>query len=181
LNAIRDGHVAEDRIAKALNLDIASIRRKRDLLVGIGHEAAEVLKNRSISPNVFAALKKMKPMRQLEVAELLVATNNLSVPYAKALLAATPAEMLVDPDKRKVIEGLTPEQIAKMEKEMDSLQRDLKLIEASYGNEVLNLVLARGYLAKLLGNARVVRYLAQNFADIFRELQAIIEATSLEG
>ena len=89
--------------------------------------------------------------------------------------------MLVDPDKRKVIEGLTPEQIAKMEKEMDSLQRDLKLIEASYGNEVLNLVLARGYLAKLLGNARVVRYLAQNFADIFRELQAIIEATSLEG
>ena len=179
LNAIRDGHVAEDRIAKALNLDIASIRRKRDLLVGIGHEAAEVLKNRNISPNVFAALKKMKPMRQLEVAELLVATNNLSVPYTKALLAATPTEMLVDPDKRKVIEGLTPEQIAKMEKEMDSLQRDLKLIEASHGNEVLNLVLARGYLAKLFGNARVVRYLAQNFGDIFRELQAIVEATSL--
>ena len=181
LNAIRDGHVAEDRIAKALNLDIASIRRKRDLLVGIGREAAEVLKNRNISPNVFAALKKMKPMRQLEVAELLVAANNLSVPYTKALLAATPAEMLVDPDKRKVIDGLTPEQIAKMEKEMDSLQRDLKLIEASHGNEVLNLVLARGYLAKLFGNARVVRYLAQNFGDIFRELQAIVEATSLEN
>ena len=89
--------------------------------------------------------------------------------------------MLVDPDKRKVIEGLTPEQIAKMEKEMDSLQRDMKLIEASHGNEVLNLVLARGYLAKLFGNARVVRYLAQNFGDIFRELQAIVEATSLEN
>ena len=68
-----------------------------------------------------------------------------------------------------------------MEKEMDSLQRDLKLIEASYGNEVLNLVLARVYLAKLLGNARVVRYLAHNFGDIFRELQAIVEATSLES
>jgi hypothetical protein len=46
---------------------------------------------------------------------------------------------------------------------------------------VLNLVLARGYLAKLFGNARVVRYLAQNFGDIFRELQAIVEATSLEN
>ena len=64
---------------------------------------------------------------------------------------------------------------------MDSLQRDLKLIEASHGNEVLNLVLARGYLARLFGNARVVRYLAQNFGDIFRELQAIVEATSLEN
>ena len=181
LNAVRDGHVAEDRIAKALNLDIASIRRKRDLLVGIGREAAEVLTNRSISPNVFAALKKMKPMRQLEVAELLVAANNFSVPYTKALLAATPREMLVDPDKGKIIEGLTPEQIVKMEKEIDSLQRDLKLIEASHGNEVLNLVLARGYLAKLFGNARVVRYLGQNYGNIFSELQAIVEATSLES
>jgi hypothetical protein len=123
----------------------------------------------------------MKPLRQLAVAELLVATNNFSVAYIKALLAATPAEMLVDPDKRKVIEGLTPEQIAKMEKEMDSLHRDLKLIEASHGNEVLNLVLARGYLAKLFGNARVVRYLAQNYDDILRELQSIVEATSLES
>ena len=64
---------------------------------------------------------------------------------------------------------------------MDSLHRDLKLIEASHGNEVLNLVLARGYLAKLFGNARVVRYLAQNYDDILRELQSIVEATSLES
>jgi ParB-like chromosome segregation protein Spo0J len=181
LNAIKNGNVKEERIAKPLNLDIAGIRRKRDLLVGIGAEAAEVLKNGSLSPNIFAALRKMKPMRQLEVAELLVAANNFSVPYTKALLAATRAEMLVEADKHKAIEGLTPEQIAKMEKEMDSLQRDLKLIEVSYGNEVLNLVLARGYLAKLFSNARVVRYLAQNYSDILRELQGIVEATSLES
>jgi ParB-like chromosome segregation protein Spo0J len=181
LNAITKGHISEERIARALNFDIASIRKKRDLLVGIGPEAAEVLKTRSISQRVFGFLRKMKPVRQLEVADLLVATNNFSVPYTKALLAATPAEMLVDPEKRKVIEGLTPEQIVRMEKEMDSLHRDLKLIEASHGNEVLNLVLARGYLAKLFGNPKVVRYLGQNYADILRELQAIVEATSLES
>jgi len=99
----------------------------------------------------------------------------------KALLASTPAEMLVDPDKHKVIEGLTPEQIAKMEKEMDALHRDLKLIEASHGNEALNLVLARGYLTKLFSNARVVRYLTQHYNDIFHELQVIVEVTSLES
>ena len=181
LTAIKNGNVSEGRIAKALNLDIASIRRKRDLLIGIAPEAAEVLKNRNVSPNIFAALRKMKPIRQLEAAELLVATNNFSVPYMKALLASTPAEMLVDPDKHKVIEGLTPEQIAKMEKEMDALHRDLKLIEASHGNEALNLVLARGYLTKLFSNARVVRYLTQHYGDIFHELQVIVEATSLES
>jgi hypothetical protein len=41
------------------------------------------------------------------------------------------------------------------------------MIEDSYGNRVLNLVLAWGYLAKLFGNARVVRYLGQNHSDSF--------------
>ena len=60
------------------------------------------------------------------------------------------------------------------------LQRELEMIEASHGNEVLNLVLARGYLGKLFGNARIVRYLGQHHCDIFRELQAILDVASLE-
>jgi hypothetical protein len=179
LKAIKGG-VSEERIAKALNVDVASIRQKRDLLDGICKEAAEILKNRLMSPKAFSFLKKMNPMRQIEVAELLVATNNCSVPYIKALLAATRPEMLVNGEKTKVVEGLTLEQVVKMEKEMETLQRDLKLVEESHSNEVFNLVLARGYLAKLFGNARVVRYLNQHHPDIFRELQAICETALLE-
>src|SRR5215469_10007666 len=54
-----------------------------------------------------------------------------------------------NPDKHKVVEGLTPEQLAKMEKEMEALQRDLKIVEDSHGNQVLNLALVRHYLSKL--------------------------------
>ena len=68
-----------------------------------------------------------------------------------------------------------------MEKEMEVLQRDLGLIEESHGNQVLNLVLARGYLAKLLGNARVARHLGQHHEDILRELQSVSESSSLEN
>ncbi len=35
--------------------------------------------------------------------------------------------------------------------------------------------------AKLLGNARVARYLGQHHADIFRELQSLSESPSLES
>lgn len=180
LKATKHG-VSEERIAKVLRVDVATIRQKRDLLNGICKEAVEILKNRHVSLGVFSLLRKLKPMRQIEVGELLVATGNFSVPYAKALLAATHPDMLVDPDKHKIVEGLTQEQVAKMEKEMEVLQRDLTLIEESHGNQVLNLVLARGYLAKLLGNARVARYLGQHHADIFRELQSISESSSLEN
>jgi hypothetical protein len=180
LKAIRSG-VSEERIAKVLNVDVASIRRKRDLLNGISKEAVEILKHRRITPGAFSYLRKLKPMRQIEVAELLIATGNFYKPYVKALVAATPPDMLVEPDKHKIVEGLTPEQVAKMEKEMEALQRDLKLVEESHGNQVLNLVLSRGYLGKLLDNARITRYLTQHHADIFRELQTISEGSSLEN
>jgi hypothetical protein len=180
LKATRSG-VSEERIAKVLRVDVASIRQKRDLLNGICKEAAEILKTKHVSLGVFAVLKKMKPMRQIEVADLLVTTGNFSVPYAKALLAATQREMLLEPDKHKDVKGLTPEQIAKMEKEMDFLQRELTLIEESHGHQVLNLVLARGYISKLFENNRVTRYLSQHHTDICRELQAITESESLEG
>jgi len=180
LKAIRSG-VSEDRIAKVLRVDIASIRQKRDLLNGICKEASEILKNRHVALGVFGVLRKMKPLRQIEVAELLVTTGNFSVPYSKALFAATPPEMLVEPDKQKTVKGLTPEQIAKMEKEMETLQRDLKLVEENHGNQVLNLVLARGYVSKLFANTRVTKYLAQHHPKIFQELQAITQSDSLEN
>jgi len=180
LKAIKNG-VAEERIAKTLNVDVRSIAERRDLLNGICPEAADLLKNSRVAPQVFPVLRKMKSMRQIEVAELMTAAASYSVPYAKALLAATPSAMLVDPDKHKVSEGLSPEQISKMENEMTALQRDVKLIEYTHGNAVLNLVLARGYLSKLFENSKVSKYLAQNHGEILQELKNIAEGASLNG
>lgn len=180
LKATRNG-VSEERIAKVLKVDIAKIRQKRDLLNGICKEAVEILKTKHVSLGAFSFLRKMKPMRQIEVAEILTAADNYSVPYVKALFAGSQPDMLIDPDKHKTVQGLTPEQVSKMEKEMEVLQRDLKVVEESHGNQVLNLVLARGYVLKLFKNIRVARYLGQHHADIFRELQTISEATLPEN
>ena len=100
--------------------------------------------------------------------------------YAKALLAATKQEDLAKPDQPKKIAGLTPEQMARMEREMSSLHQDFKQIENSYGDDILHLVIASGYLAKLVGNKEVERYLDRHHAEILTELRAIIAATSLD-
>ena len=110
----------------------------------------------------------------------MVAAGNYSIPYAKALFTATPSDMLIDPEKHKMVRGLSREQITKMEKEMEGLQQDLKVVEESHGNQVLNLVLARSYLARLFANNRVARYLDQHHSDIFHELKSMSEGTSLE-
>jgi len=180
LRAIENG-VSEERIAQTLNVDVHKIREKRGLLDGICSEAVELLKDKKITPGGLRVLKKVKPMRQIELAELMIATNNYTVPYAKALLAATPQDQLNEQEKRKKVQGLSQEEMARMEKEMEGLEREFKIVEESYGPNVLNLVVARRYLTKLIDNAGVVRYLSQNHPEMLMEFQKIVEAMSLES
>jgi ParB-like chromosome segregation protein Spo0J len=56
MEAIRQG-VSEERIAKALSLDIAAIRRKRDLLDGICPEAVQLLKDKRASTGAFREMR----------------------------------------------------------------------------------------------------------------------------
>ena len=148
LRALERG-VSEDRLARALALNIESIRRKRDLLEGICPEVVEILKDQHFAIDVMRHLRKMKSARQIECAELMASVNNYSVNYAAALLAATPPEQLCDPDRPKKARGLRAEQMARMEQEMSLVQSRFKAIEQSYGTDVLNMVLARGYCKPL--------------------------------
>jgi hypothetical protein len=45
----------------------------------------------------------------------------------------------------------------------------------------MELTLARGYVRKLLDNARVVKFLAQRKPDLLGSLQQVVEAASLEA
>jgi hypothetical protein len=173
LNAVRKG-VSEERLARALNVNITSIRTKRNLLVGICPEVADMLRDRHIPINVFHQLRYLKPIRQIEAAQAMIAMNKFSIPYAKSLVASTPAHLLVErkPSKRR---GLTADQIEVMQRESENLDREFKSVEQSYGEDQLDLVVAIGYVGKLLGNARVVRYLAQQHTPILSEFQKCIE------
>ena len=48
--------------------------------------------------------------------------------------------------------------------------------ERSYGENMLNLTLAKGYVRKLLDNARVVRFLNGNYGDILAEFERLAAA-----
>ena len=113
LRAIKKG-VSEERIAKALNVNISNIKEKRDLLRGISPEAVKLLKDRRICPRAINEIRKMKPLRQIEVAELMIAANNFTVPYAKALLAATTENQLIMPKKTQKMAGLSSDDLARI-------------------------------------------------------------------
>lgn len=178
LKAIERG-VPEERIAKALDVDVERIRERRRLLDGIAPEVADLLKDRHCPMETFSILRKMKPLRQIEVAELMVAMNTFSSTYAKALLAATPQNQLVEGAKRSAAKTLSPQQRARMEAEMERLQREMKAVEASYGPDHLHLVIARGYLASLLRNPAVTRHLERHHPEILVEFRRIAKDAAI--
>jgi len=177
--AIQRG-VTPERLAKALSMDTRTITRKMVLLEGICPEAAELLKDRQFATDISRVLRKMKPTRQVECVELMVSANTITVAYAEAMLVATPAAMLVDGKKPAKLTGLSQEQMAKMEREMSNLQGQYKMVEQTYGQDVLNLVLAKGYLTKLLENKSVARYLRQRQPEVLAEFEAIVQTVSLD-
>jgi hypothetical protein len=178
VKAVRNG-VRPERIAMALRIPVKNVRASMKLLDGIHDEAADLLKEKSISPKAIRLLKQVSFVRQIEIAELMVDANNFASGYAEALVLGTPKNQLAHPDKPKIKEGLTAEEIGRMEQEMESLEREFKDIDESYGENMLNLTCARGYIKKLLDNAKIVRFLNANHPDIFFEFETIAAAEAL--
>lgn len=172
--------ISPERLAKALAVDVSLIRRKIRLLDGLCPEAIELLKDREFSPEISRVLRKMKPTRQIECVELMSSVNNITVPYVEALFVATPANLLVGEKKQTKLTGVTVEQMAIMEHEMGNLQTQYKLVEQTYGQDVLNLVIAKGYLAKLMENDTVRKFIDRYQPDIIPEFESIIATVSLD-
>ena len=172
--------VSPEKLAKALDVDISHINKKLNLLDGICPEAVELLRDQQFSPNLVAVLRKLKTTRQIECVELMISANNVTVSYAQALLAATPSNMLVGEIKTRKVTGVSSDQMAKMEWEMGNLQEQFKLAEQSYSQDVLNLVLSKGYLAKIMANEAVLRYLTKHHRDMLGEFERIVRMTNLD-
>jgi hypothetical protein len=180
VRAIERG-VSEERLAAALGIAVPSIQRRARLMDGIGDEASEMLKDTPCPLTVFDTLRKMSPLRQMEAAELMIGHNNFTRPFVTALLAATPESQMAK-SKRKsksTTSEVTREQVIRLERELASLQMQTKGFEETYGLENLHLTVAKAYLAKLLANVRVVRWLAQSKPEYLSEFQSIAELTSL--
>ena len=71
------------------------------------------------------------------------------------------------------------EKIVKLEKEMSQVQTKYKDAEANYGSDLLNLVVARGYLSKLISTPTVRDYLTQNHPDILDTFELVVNTVSM--
>jgi hypothetical protein len=85
----------------------------------------------------------------------------------------------VNADRKKVA-GLSTEQMEKMQREMEAVQGAFKDVEKTYGDTVLQLVVANGYIGTLIRNPEIERFLSENYPEILTQFKSIARATSLD-
>ena len=174
-----DRGLSEEAMAEALNVNIADIRRKRNLLTGICPNAVNILKDQMVSAGVFPILRQMKDTRQFEAAVLMNDANLYITSFARSLLIATPRDMLVNPDKSYKTKKYSPEQIANLEGERERVERQYQIISETYDADVFNLILAQSWIGNLMKNERIKKYLTHKHPDVFTQFQYIIGMKSL--
>lgn len=179
LKALNAG-VPEERIAKALNLAVHTVRNNRHLLQGICAETIELLRDKQVAQETLALLKKVKPLRQIEMAEIMVAAGTYSATYARALVMTSAKDQLVKLDSVKKIPGINPDDLARVEHEVQVQERGFRMLDETYNEHVMALTIARGYLRPILENGRLVRFLAQHFREFLTEFQRIVDSNTLD-
>ena len=178
VKAVNNG-VSPERLAVVLNMPLRVVQASMNLLKGIHPDAAELLKDKNICPKALRLFKSVNGNRQIEMAEMMVTMNNYVAGYAEAMVLGTPQHQLVNPDEPKKKAGVSPEDIARMENEMESLERDLKAVTDNYTENMFTLQTAQTYIKNLLKNAKVVRYLNANHAEIYSEFETIAAAETV--
>jgi hypothetical protein len=106
--------------------------------------------------------------------------RNYSVKFSLVMLHTTPAELLTEDAQARRQANSSSEARHRLRREMATVQSDAKRLEVAYGPSCLQLVVVKAYIRSLLGNAKIVGWLARNRGDYLRELQLISEIEVLD-
>ena len=63
---------------------------------------------------------------------------------------------------------------------MSQVQESYTQAEQNYGSDLLNLVVAKGYLTKLLANGAVKSYIGRHEPEILTHLELVVNTVSME-
>jgi RepB plasmid partitioning protein/ParB-like nuclease domain len=176
---VYESGVPVERLAAALGLSVSTIRDRFKLLDGICDEVVKLLSDKRVPRRVFSILRQMKTFRQIDVAHAMINLDNYSGKFVLAMLEMTSSDQLVEGSQKDPGKTGAVEAIQRLERELAVLQADTKVLEENYGPDSLKLVVIKSYVANLLNNVRVVRWLAQFKSEYLQQLQIISEIRNL--
>ena len=87
--------IPREKIAKILNINLSGIESKLNLLNDIAPEVAAKLADKHLAQDTFRILRKMKPIWQMEAADMMIAANKFTKSYAEIILISLDRKSVV--------------------------------------------------------------------------------------
>jgi len=174
-----DNGVSMEKIAAALGLDVRSLRQRQNLLDNIHPDVIEMFKTRKIPSKTFAYLRRMKDMRQIEVAQFMCNSNNFTAPLAHHFWADTKPDMLrVQPTKTNEADIA---KLASLENAIGKIHKEYKVIYGDFGRHVARLQVAQAWVRSIVANALARKFLERHYPDILRRFSELVDLTDINN
>ena len=171
--------ISEQRIAQALNVDVGSIRAKRDLLNGICPEVAALLKDKHCPINSFQALKKVKTAAAIRNRQDDERNRQL---FGRLREGSGRGELPGPAGEPGQAQGpqanFSGGDGADRTGAGEPSGRDRTPSKRPFAADHLNLVLAASYVRSLLRNAEVDRYLRNYQEKLHRQFREICQTAA---
>lgn len=174
-----DNGVPPERIAKVLNIELSSLLSKKNLLDGICPEVVELLEDKVLSDSVFYYLRKMKPERQIEAVNHMMVMSDFTAKFVRTIWQGSSDDQLWKPIQRHT--PIDFEKLLKLENEIAHVESEFKIIEDSYGLNVLNLSFVKKYLETLLQNDQVNKFIKEQSPAIYDQFINLVDLDNLDG
>lgn len=176
--AVESG-VPVEKLCAVLGLSQSIINTRLRISDGITKEVLALLSEKNVSQNIFDILRKIKPYKQIEFVTTMITLNNFTRKFALSMLHILPSEHLVRKNDNTPEDKDMVKTLARLEKEMATLQIETQNIQNEYAENNLNLIIVKSYIAKLLRKNDIIHWLYDNKCEYLDVLKKIIGIESL--
>lgn len=172
--------VSVEKLSAVLGISVDNIIAKTNLLTGIDPIVISLLSDKPVPRTTFSILRKMKPIRQIEVVESMIGFDNYSRGLAVSMLENTPGHLLEKEIKQPIKKNQAKQAMLRLEREMTVTKEETSKIKNEYGANTLKFSIARSYIDSLLSSPKILHWFLENEPQYLTELKNISKVNSID-
>ena len=173
IQRVVDSGVPLEHIAESLGFSVSKLKAELDVTRGIDKAAIDILKSANVPRATLQALRKVKPLRQIEIAERMVSEGKFTCIFVSGMVMATPPNMLVNPNSTSRSRPEDILEITSIETNSKNLMARVREAEEKYSTQIYELTIICGFLNKLFKNPKIDSYIQRNFSESYSRLKKI--------
>ncbi len=177
--ALKSG-VDINRMSSALNIEKKKILMEIRASEGIDSRTREILKTAPVSTAVLRALAKVRPTRQIEIAQCMINANNYTIHFASGLVMSSPQSLMYEEKRPKPKNYISADILSSISKEHSNMQAKIMEIRSEYRENVCEMKILASFIEKIMNNNILSEYLKRNFESIHHEFQRIVQNEILD-